>query len=176
MLAASRPDAPARHLELVPSTGTRITMTHRQPERPARRNPLVPEHAPSAVAALVARTALIVFATNFAVGAVLIVAPGGASPALLFLRAIMPLQGWGLVFVAVAALGMLGWLVAANTLAVALWAFLALGAVTGLVTGTTASPAGSMILFVLVASVSVLHVSGLWFRRQVARAARPPGQ
>lgn len=149
-------------------------MSHRPTERRSRRTALAPADTPSAVAALVARTAFVVFAANFAVGSVLIVAPGGASPALLFLRAIMPLQGWGIVFVAVAALGMLGWLVAANALAVALWAFLALGALAGLITGTTASPAGSMILFVLVAAVSVLHVSGLWFRRQVARAARPP--
>lgn len=169
----SRPDAPAPHLTLV-TTGSAVT--HRQPAKPARRTPIAPDGAPPAVAALVARTAFIVFAANFAVGAVLIIAPGGASPALLFLRAIMPLQGWGLVFVIVAALGMLGWLVAANTVAVALWVFLALGALTGLITGTTASPAGSMILFVLVTTVSGLHISGLWFRRQLARAARPPGR
>lgn len=151
-------------------------MTHRQPRRFITRTKLAPTGSPPVVAAFVARTAMLVLVTNFAVGAVLIVAPGGASPALLFLRAIMPLPGWGLVFIAVAALGVLGQLVAANVLAVALWAFLALGALTGLVTGTTASPAGSMILFVLLALVSSLHVSGLWFRRQIARDVRPPGR
>jgi hypothetical protein len=151
-------------------------MTHREPRRFTRRTILAPADAPPVVAAIVARTTLLVLVTNFAVGAVLIVAPGGASPALLFLRAIMPLPGWGLVFIAVAALGMLGQLVAANALAVALWAFIALGALAGLVTGATASPAGSMILFVLVALVAALHVSGLWFRRLLARDARPPGR
>lgn len=118
---------------------------------------------------------MIVFATNFAVGSVLIIAPGGTSPALLFLRTIMPLPGWGLVFLLVAALGVLGWPVAANSVATALWGFLALGALTGLITGATSSPAASVILFLLVTAIAALHVSGLWFRRRLSRA-RPPGR
>lgn len=154
-------------------------MAHRQPARTprtSRRSAIAPPGASPSVAGVVARTAVIVFSANAAVGATLIVAPGGASPALLFLRTVMPLPGWGLVFILVAALGMLGWLVPANALAVALWAFLALGALTGLIAGTTSSPAASMILFVLVATVSALHISGLWFRRRQARDARPPGR
>ncbi|SHL53366.1 hypothetical protein SAMN05443637_13530, partial [Pseudonocardia thermophila] len=112
------------HLTLVPHPGT-DEMKHST----VRVSPLfglAPAGVPPSVAAFVARTTLIVMAANFAVGSVLVLAPGGASPALEFLRHIAPLPAWGLVFALVGALGMLGRLVIAHAVAVALWAFLAL--------------------------------------------------
>lgn len=158
------------HLTLVPHPGT-DEMKHRT----VRVSPLfglAPAGVPPSVAAFVARTTLIVMAANFAVGSVLVLAPGGASPALEFLRHIAPLPAWGLVFALVGALGMLGRLVIAHAVAVALWAFLALGAITGLLTGTTTSPAATGVLFVLGTTVCGLHGSGLWF----ARDTRPRGR
>lgn len=118
---------------------------------------------------------LILTGTNIAAATVLAAAAPGTSPALLFLQLLLPLPVWAVAFVVAAALLLTRRHLAGHTVAVPLWLMLAGGAVLGLVQGTTRSPAGSLLLAVLVATVACLHVNGMWMRRREHAERTPRG-
>lgn len=100
----------------------------------------------------------------------------GGSPALLFLRLLVPLWVWAIGFAAAAGLLVFRRYLAGHSVAVPLWSMTAIGAVIGLVEGTTRSPAGSTLLTGLLVAVTSLHVNAMWFRRRqrwLVKAARP---
>lgn len=104
---------------------------------------------------------------NAFAAAALVFGDAGTSPALLFLRLLAPLWLWALGFAAAAVLLGSQRHLAGHTVAVPLWAMTAIGAVYGLVEGTTRSPAGSTLLTGLLVTVAALHVNGMWFRRRM---------
>lgn len=121
---------------------------------------------------LAARRLLTLAFVNGAVGCALLVAPAGTSPALGFLRLAFPLWVWAAGFLAVTFLIAIKQLVAAHTVAAFLWLFLAVGALLGLLNGTTGAPAASLVLAALVLGMASFHASGLVFRRGEQRAQR----
>lgn len=104
-------------------------------------------------------------ANAFAAGA-LAFGSAGTSPALLFLQLLVPLPVWAVGFLAAAIALIARRHLVGHTIAVPLWLMLAVGAVIGLVEGTTRSPAGSTLLCGLLVCVASLHVNGMWFRRR----------
>lgn len=110
--------------------------------------------------------ALCLAMANAAAGAGLMFGDPGTSPALLFLRLLVPLQVWACGFLAAAAALAIRRHLIGHTVAVPLWAMTAIGAVIGLVQGTTRSPAGTLLLTGLLVCVAALHVNGMWFRRR----------
>lgn len=121
------------------------------------------------------RTNMLILAfANANAAAVLAFADPGASPSLLFLRLLLPLQVWAVGFATAAVLLAARRPLAGHSVAVPLWAMLAGGAVLGLATGATRSPAGSALLAGAVLTVAAVHVNGMWMRRREAMT-RPKG-
>lgn len=121
------------------------------------------------------RTNVLVLAfANAAAAVVLGFAEPGTSPSLQFLRLLLPLPIWAVGFAAAAVLLLARKHLAGHSVAVPLWAMLAGGALLGLVSGATRSPAGSALLAGLVVTVAGFHVNGMWLRRREAMA-RPRG-
>lgn len=114
------------------------------------------------------RITWILAAGNGLVGVALIIGSPGTSPALLFLRLWgIPLVVWGAAYLAVTALFVIDQRLVAHGVALFLWLMLAAGALYGLLTGATSSPAATMILAVLIGAVAATHVVGFLFRRKV---------
>lgn len=118
---------------------------------------------------------LILTVTNTAAAVVLAVGEPGTSPALLFLQLLVPLPVWAVGFAAAAVLLVTGRYLAGHSVAAPLWLMLAGGAVIGLVAGTTRSPAGSLLLAVLVSTVACFHANGMWMRRRERLEGAPRG-
>lgn len=112
--------------------------------------------------------------TNAIGAAALLLAEPGNSPAMLFLLALAPLQIWAVLPALVTALIVAGALgqptrAAAHVVGMFLWGFIAVGAVTGLVTSTSPSPSASLLLTALLLAVASWHAGALLFRRREAR-------
>lgn len=121
------------------------------------------------------RTNVLILAfINAAAALVLGFADPGTSPSLQFLRLLLPLQVWAVGFATAAVLLLARRHLAGHSVAVPLWAMLAGGALLGLASGTTRSPAGSALLAGLVVAVAAFHINGMWLRRREAMA-RPRG-
>lgn len=128
------------------------------------------------VARALRTNALCLAVANATAAAALLFGEPGTSPALLFLRVLVPLPVWAIGFAAAAVLLVARRHEAGHVVAVPLWLMLAVGAVIGLVEGTTRSPAGSTLLCGLLVAVASLHVNGMWFRRRQranVKGARP---
>lgn len=117
------------------------------------------------------RNAYSLAVANISVGVAFIAADPGVSASLHFLQYIAPLPVWGAGHLGTAVLLVARRPVAGHTLAVPLWLMWAVGAVFGLVTGTSRSPAASIALAGLITAVAGLHCSGWSFRRSEADEA-----
>jgi hypothetical protein len=110
--------------------------------------------------------ALCLAVANATAGGALMFGDPGTSPALLFLHLLAPLPAWGCGFAAAAVALIVRRHLAGHTIAVPLWSMTAVGAVIGLIEGTTRSPAGTVLFTGLLVAVALLHVNGMWFRRR----------
>lgn len=126
------------------------------------------------VTGVVRRVWLLLACANAAVGASFVVAPAGQAPSTVLLQAVAPLYVWGAGFAVVALLLLAGRHVPAHLLGVPLWGFWGVGAVLGLVGGSTRSPAVTLALTGLVLCMAGWHVNGLAWRSREARARRGP--
>jgi hypothetical protein len=140
-------------------------MTHRPPQPP-----LVADGYDVTTVLKVLR--LVLAATNASIAVAFVAAQSGTAPSILILQAVAPLPAWAVVFAAVAVLLALGVHVPGHLLGAPLWLFWALGAVLGLVGGTSRSPAVTVALTALILAIAALHVHGLVWRRREARARR----
>jgi hypothetical protein len=118
------------------------------------------------------RVAWLLAFANAVIAMALLFGDAGSSTALAFLALVLPLQVWGGGFLAAAALLVAGEYLAGHTVAVVTNAMLAAGAVVGVVTATTTSPAGSIMLAGVLITVAGLHVHWMVFRHREAQVRR----
>lgn len=105
-------------------------------------------------------------AANLTVAAILTLASGGTSPALLLMQGIAPLPVWGIAGYGIAAVLLIcGFPVIAHGWAIIMWFVLASGLLIGVTTGASSSPAASMAFTALVVVVLTLHVTALRHQR-----------
>ena len=109
---------------------------------------------------------------NSVTAAALLFGEPGSSPTLAFIAVPAPLPLWGAAFAAAAAFQLAGKALVGHSIAAFLWAFLAIGAVVGLVAGTSTAPAASVILAGLTIYAAGHHVNAMDFRRREREAAR----
>lgn len=114
----------------------------------------------------------VVALVNAGVGVALLAAAPGLAPSIDFLREVAPLPLWAVVFVAVAVLLVFHRNVAAHLVAVPSWMLFGIGAVLGLLNGSTRSPAASFAFTVLIVGMCAHHMIGLRFRRHLGLARR----
>lgn len=89
----------------------------------------------------------------------------GPSPALLFLQLVAPLPVWTVLFAAATVLLVVRRSEPGHVAAFTGWAMISIGAVIGLVTGSTTSPSGSVILTGTTMTMAGLHLAGLLYHR-----------
>jgi hypothetical protein len=140
-------------------------MTHRPP-----RPPLVADGYD--VTAVLKVLRLVLAATNAVVAVAFIATTAGTAPSVALLQAVTGLHVWGVLFAAVAVLLAVGQHIPGHLLAAPLWLFWAVGAVLGLIGGTSRSPAVTVALTALILAVTALHLNGLVWRRREAAARR----
>jgi hypothetical protein len=115
---------------------------------------------------------LVLAAVNACIAMAFVAAPSGTAPSITLLQAVVGLPVWAVVFGAVAVLLAIGVHIPGHLLGAPLWLFWALGAVLGLVGGTSRSPAVTVALTALILAMAALHVHGLVWRRREAQARR----